>query len=100
MANNDGYAIFQPVGINIDYVHVDLSKKQVTATISYQQEVKMTIITDYSTGQMSKEGNLMEILAALPSKDEESYFKEIYDWSRTFIEHDISDPQKYFEEFE
>ncbi|WP_033541143.1 hypothetical protein [Planococcus sp. CAU13] len=100
MENNEGYTIFQPVGINIDYIHVDLSKKQVTATISYQHQVKMTVITDFITGQMHKEGDLIEILAALPSKDEESYFDEIYDWSKTFVENGINDPKKYFEQFE
>lgn len=100
MENNEGYTIFQPVGINIDYIHVDLSKKQVTATVSYQHEVKMTVISDFTTGQMLKEGNLTEILAVLPSKDEESYFVEIYDWSKMFVENGISDPQKYFEQLE
>ncbi|WP_033542737.1 hypothetical protein [Planococcus sp. CAU13] len=100
MKNNEGYTIFQPVGIKIEYTHVDLSKKQVTATISFQQEVKMTVITNFITGRMHKEGDLTEVLAALPDKDEESYFDEIYAWSKTFIDKGISDPQKYFDQFE
>ncbi|GKW46936.1 hypothetical protein NCCP2050_26280 [Planococcus sp. NCCP-2050] len=78
---------------------MDLLKKQVTATISYQYEVKMTVITDFITDQMYKEGDLSEILAVLPSENEESYFEQIYDWSKIFVENEITDPKKYFEQF-
>lgn len=99
LGNNEGYTIFQPVGINIDCIHVDLLKKQVTAIISYQHEVKMTVITDLTTNQVHREGDLNEILAVFPSKDEESYFDEVYDWSKTFVEKGINNPKKYFEQF-
>ncbi|ETP69939.1 hypothetical protein G159_04355 [Planococcus glaciei CHR43] len=100
MKNNEGSTIFQATGIKTDYTHVDLLKKRVTATISYQDEIKMTVITDFITGQMHKEGDLTEILTAWPGDDPQSYFDEIYEWSKTFIENDISDPQRYFEQFQ
>lgn len=100
LKSNEGYTIFQATGIKTDYTHVDLLKKQVTATISYQGKVKMTVITDFLTGQMHQEGDFTEILAAWPDDDPQSYFDEIYEWSKTFIENDISDPQIYFEQFE
>ncbi|MFC6041192.1 hypothetical protein ACFPYN_17395 [Paenisporosarcina macmurdoensis] len=94
-----GYADFQPIGIKITYTLVDLSKKQVISTISCDDEVKITIIIDLHLNQVYKNGSFDEILAVLPSRDEESYINEINDWAKIFIENKITDPKKYFEQF-
>lgn len=96
---SEGYTDFQPIGIIIDYTHVDLSKKQVTATISCNNDVKMTVITDLNMNKVYKEGSFDEILALSPSEEEGQYIEIISEWSKVFIENKITNPKKYFEQF-
>lgn len=83
----------------LEYTHVDLVKNQVTAIISYENEVKMTVIVDVGLNQIYKEGNIGEILSVLPSRDEDSYLEEIKGWSEIFIDKKVTNPKKYFEQF-
>ncbi|MGD7045095.1 hypothetical protein [Jeotgalibacillus proteolyticus] len=95
--NNEGYTYFMPTGIKIDYTNVDLSKKQVTAIISYYNEVQITLITDLTLNQVNKNGSFEKIFAVLPDRDEESYLEEVNAWAKIFIENKITNPKKYFD---
>ncbi|MFZ3590612.1 hypothetical protein ACOI1C_15515 [Bacillus sp. DJP31] len=99
MSNEQGYVDFKPTGIKIDYTHVDLSKKQVTAIISCDNEVQMTLITDLTLNQVNKNGSFEKVFAVLPDRDEESYLEEVNAWAKIFIDNKITDPKKYFDSF-
>lgn len=96
MDQNQGYTTFKPTGIKIKYTFVDLVEKQVTATISLNGEVQMTVVTDLDLQQVSKEGTLQKVLNILPDLDEESYIEQITSWSKIFIEKRIANPEEYF----
>lgn len=97
MDRNQGYTIFKPIGIKIKYEKVDLAKKQVTATISLNGDVQMTVVTDLDVDQVCKVGSLRRVLDLLPELDEDSYIEEITAWSKIFIEKKITNPEQYFE---
>lgn len=97
MDQNQGYTTFKPTGIKIKYRYVDLVKKQVTAIISLNGEVQMTVVTDLDIHQVNKEGSLRKVLDVLPDVDEESYIEQISAWSKIIIEKKITDPEQYFE---
>lgn len=97
MDRDQGYTIFKPTGIKIKYEKVDLAKKQVTAMISLNGDVEMTVVADLSVHKVSKEGSLRKVLDVLPDLDEESYVEQITAWSKIFIEKKITNPEQYFE---
>ncbi|GLC87192.1 hypothetical protein [Lysinibacillus piscis] len=94
-----GHSIYAPTGIKIKYTHVDLKQKLVTSVISINNEPKLTITINTDTGVINKIGHIDEIIKLSPDMDEESYMDEIKHWSETFIHHNISDPESYFEGF-
>ncbi|WP_227395939.1 hypothetical protein [Jeotgalibacillus aurantiacus] len=97
MENSTGFTIFQPVGIKIDYVNVDLKEQRVAANILCHDVVKMTFVIDLNLNQVYREGSMEEVYALLPDKDEESYVEEITRWAQIFIDNKVTDPKKYFE---
>lgn len=95
---NKGITIFKRTGILIKYPHVDLLKEQVTATISIEEDVKMTVIVDLKLNTISKDGCMDEILEIFPNDDEDFYIEQIRHWAEVFIDNQITDPQAYFDE--
>ena len=94
---NIGITIFKRTGILIKYPYVDLLKERVTATISIEEDVKMTVIVDLKLNTIAKEGCIDEILEILPDYDEDSYIEQIKHWAEVFIDNQITDPQAYFD---
>lgn len=93
--SNKGYTIFREIGVRIYYTEVDLVKQQVTATISYKNEVKVTVITDLILNQVVINGSFEEVIALAPGLDKEDYLVMFEDWSKIFIENEVTDPESY-----
>ncbi|WP_146551277.1 hypothetical protein [Rummeliibacillus sp. SL167] len=97
ISTEEDWSEFKRTGIIINYPHVDLIKKKVTATISIEEDVKMTVIVDLNLNVVSKNGNIDEILDILPDDDEEYYIEVIRYWAEMFINNNIADPKAYFD---
>lgn len=90
-----GYTIFRQVGVQINYTEVDLAKQQVTSTISYENEVKVTVITDLLANQVFITGSFEEVIALALGLEKEDYLMMFEDWARVFIENKVTDPEAY-----
>jgi hypothetical protein len=94
--SNVGITLFKPTGVLHDFPHVDLGKKQVIGTVSYKGKTYMTVILDLKADTVQVEGNVDE-LGDL-SLDRESYIEMFKHQAEFFIENNISDPKKYYDE--
>jgi hypothetical protein len=56
-----GYTLFKPIGVKNHFTRVDLTKKQVTGTVSYNKIIYMTVLVDLITDTVSVEGSVDEL---------------------------------------
>ncbi|MCA1054159.1 hypothetical protein LCM10_04105 [Rossellomorea aquimaris] len=99
MSKRKGNSVFSPTGIFIKYTHVDSITKKVTATISYENTVLVTIVVDLNVNHIHIEGDFQEVVSVLPVRVENSYVEEIKGWAEFFSKREITEPQRYFEQF-
>ncbi|PWA09268.1 hypothetical protein DCC39_13290 [Pueribacillus theae] len=95
--SNEGYTLFRPVGIKIEYPLVDLRNKQVTGTVSYNDKIYMTVIVDLNFESVEVEGSVEELKEI--SMNEESHIRMFKTEAKFFVENNISNPKEYFEQF-
>lgn len=94
---NVGYTLFRPTGVKHEYPVVDLQNKQVTGTVSYKDIVYMTVIVDLKKDTVEIEGSVEELKDI--SMDKESYIRMFKSQAEFFVENNISNPKKYYEQF-
>lgn len=94
--SNVGITLFKPTGVLHEFPHVDLEKKQVIGIVTYKGKTYMTVILDLNTDTVQVEGNVDE-LGAL-SLDRESYIEMFKNQANFFIENNILDPKKFYDE--
>ena len=92
---NVGYTLFKPTGVKHEYPVVDLQKKQVTGTVSYNDKIYMTVLVDLKTDKVYVEGSVKELEGISMEKD--SYIRMFKNQAESFIENNISNPKKYYE---
>jgi hypothetical protein len=93
---NVGITLFKPTGVHHEFPHVDLGKKQVIGTVSYKGKTYMTVILDLKANTVQVEGDVDE-LGDL-SLDRESYIEMFKHQANFFIENNISNPKKFYDE--
>jgi hypothetical protein len=94
--SNVGITLFKPTGVLHEFPHVDLEKKQVIGTVAYKGKTYMTVILDLNTDTLQVEGNVDEL--GTLSLDRESYIEMFKHQANFFIENNISDPKKFYDE--
>jgi hypothetical protein len=94
--SNVGYTIYKPTGVHHEYPHVDLVKQQVTCAVTYKGKTYMTVIVDLKTDTVQIQGDVDE-LGDL-SMDKDSYINMFKHEARFFIDNNISNPKKYYDE--
>ncbi|MFD1851286.1 hypothetical protein [Oceanobacillus bengalensis] len=72
-------------------------RKQVTGTISYNDIIQMTVLVDLKSGTVNVEGSVEELKEI--AMDEEFYIKTFKSQAEFFIENNISNPKKYYDQF-
>jgi hypothetical protein len=93
---NVGYTLFKPTGVKHNFPVVDLTKKQVTGTVSYNDTVYMTVLVDLSSDTVSVEGSVDELIEI--AMDKESYIEMFQSQAEFFVANNISNPKKYYDE--
>jgi lipoprotein NlpI len=93
---NVGYTLFKPTGVKHDFPVVDLKKKQVTGTVSYNDKIYMTVLVDVKLDKVSVEGSVEELKEI--AMDKESYIEMFRSQAEFFVKHNISNPTKYYDE--
>ncbi|WP_374054589.1 hypothetical protein [Rossellomorea sp. FM04394] len=93
---NVGYTIFKPTGVKHNFTKVDLTKKQVTGTVSYNKVIYMTVLVDLTMDTVSVEGSVYELKGL--AMDHESYIEMFKSQAAFFVSNNISDPKKYYDE--
>ncbi|SES18654.1 hypothetical protein SAMN04487944_12270 [Gracilibacillus ureilyticus] len=94
--SNVGYAIFKPTGVKHEFTLVDLEKKQVIGTVSYKNKTYMTVVVDVSSDTVQVEGSVDELGDLSMNRD--SYIDMFKQHAKFFIEENIANPKKYYEE--
>ena len=93
---NVGYTIFKPTGVRHEYPHVDLDKQQVTCIVLYKKETYMTVIVDLKNDTVQVQGDVDELGELSIGRD--PYVDMFKQQARFFIENNISNPKKNFDE--
>lgn len=94
---NVGYTLFKPVGLHHEFTHIDLMKQQVTGTISYKGKVYMTVIVNIKTDIVQVEGSIDDL--GHVNIDKNSYIEMFKHQAIFLIQHNISNPKQYYDEF-
>lgn len=94
--SNVGFTIFKPTGVLHEYPHVDLVKQQVTCIVLYKEETYMTVIVDLKNDTVQVQGDVDELGDLTISR--ESYIDMFKGQSKFFIDNNISNPKKYYDE--
>jgi lipoprotein NlpI len=93
---NVGYTLFKPTGVKHDFPVVDLKKKQVTGTVSYNDKIYMTVLVDLKLDKVSVEGSVEELKEI--AMDKECYIDMFWSQAEFFVKNNISNPTKYYDE--
>jgi hypothetical protein len=93
---NVGYTLFKPTGVKNHFTKVDLTKKQVTGTVSYNKIIYMTVLVDLTTDTVSVKGSVDELKGL--AMDHEPYIEMFKSQAAFFMSINISDPKKYYDE--
>jgi hypothetical protein len=93
---NVGYTIFKPTGERHEYPHVDLVKQQVTCIVLYREETYMTVIVDLKHDNIQVQGDVDKLGDLSMGRD--AYIDMFKQQARFFINKNISNPKKYYEE--
>jgi hypothetical protein len=91
-----GYTLYKPTGVQHEYPYVDLVKMQVTCCVIYKEKTYMTVMVDVKSDNLEVQGDVKE-LGDL-SMDRNSYLDMFKHQARFFINNNISDPKKYYDE--
>ncbi len=94
--SNVGYTIFKPTGFRHKFPLVDLERKQVIGTVSYKGQTYMTVVVDVKYDTFQIEGSVDE-LGDL-SMDKDPYVDMFKHQAKYFIENNIDNPTKHYEE--
>ncbi|WP_191567425.1 hypothetical protein [Metabacillus idriensis] len=94
--SNVGYTIFKPTGIRHEYLRVDLVKQQVTCIVLYKEETYMTVIVDLKNDTVQVQGDVDDLGDLTISRD--SYIDMFKGQAKFFIDNNISNPKKYYDE--
>ena len=94
--SNVGYTIFKPTGVRHEYPHVDLVKQQVTCIVLYKEETYMTVIVDLKNDTVQVQGDV-DVLGDLTISGD-SYIDMFKGQAKFFIDNNISNPKKYYDE--
>jgi lipoprotein NlpI len=95
--SNVGYTLFKSTGVNHNFPVVDLAKKRVTGTVSYNDKIYMTVLVDLNLDTVSVEGSVDELKEI--AMDKESYIEMFKSQAEFFVANNISNPKKYYDEF-
>lgn len=95
--SNVGYTLFRPTGVKHEYPVVNLQNKQVTGTVLYKDKVYMTVIIDLKKDTVDIKGSVEELKDI--SMDKESYIRMFKSQAEFFVDNNISNPKKYYEQF-
>lgn len=93
---NVGYTIFKPTGVRHEYSYVDLVKQQVTCIVLYKEETYMTVNVDLKNDIVQVQGDV-DKLGDL-TIDRDSYIDMFKGQAKFFIDNNISNPKKYYDE--
>ncbi|RDW15147.1 hypothetical protein [Oceanobacillus chungangensis] len=91
-----GYTIFKPTGVRHEYPHVDLFKQHVNCIVLYKDKTYMTVIVDLKNNTVQVTGDVDELGDLTISGD--SYIDMFKGHAKFFINNNISDPKKYYDE--
>jgi hypothetical protein len=94
--SNLGYTLYKPTGVCHAFPHVDLIKQQATCIVSYKGKTYLRVIVDIKNGTVQIQVSV-EDLGDL-SMDRDSYIDMFKHLAKFFIENNISNPKKYFEQ--
>lgn len=94
--SNVGHTIFKPTGVCHKYPLIDLVKQQVTCVVVYKENTYMTVIVDVKDDIVSIQGKVDELGDLAMSKDD--YIDMFKHQAKLFIDNNVSDPDKYFDE--
>jgi hypothetical protein len=91
-----GYTVFKSTGVKDRITKVDLTKKQVTGVVLYNDIIYMTVLVCLLTDTVSVEGSIDELEGL--AMDYESYIDMFKSHAAFFVVNQISDPEKYYDE--
>ncbi|WP_255249769.1 hypothetical protein [Bacillus sp. FJAT-45066] len=95
---NVGYTMFVPTGVRHEFPLVDLKEQKVVGTVIYKDKIYMKVIVNLKEDSVTVEDNVDELSNL--SMDRESYINLFKSQAKFFVENNISDPEKYYEELE
>ncbi|PFG05187.1 hypothetical protein [Bacillus sp. es.034] len=91
-----GYTVFKSTGVKDRITKVDLTKKQVTGVVLYNEIIYMTVLVDLLTDTVSVEGSIDELDGL--AMDYDSYIEMFKSQAAFFVANQISNPKKYYDE--
>jgi 2,3-bisphosphoglycerate-dependent phosphoglycerate mutase len=95
---NTGYTIYKSLGIKIDYPYVNLEKKRVTGTVSFNKKLYLTVTVDLLTNTAELEGDIDDLARLTVDEITENDYIEMIKSNAVFlIENKISKPKEYFD---
>lgn len=98
--SNTGYTIYKSLGIKLDYPYVNLDKKKVTGTVSFNNKLYLTITVDLLSDTAELFGDLNDLAHFTASENTETDYIEMIKSNAVFlIENKISNPKEYYERF-
>ncbi|MGE7837147.1 hypothetical protein [Viridibacillus arvi] len=63
-----GYTIYKSTGININYPHINLKKKQVIGIVQYKNKIYMTVLVDVQSNTYKVKGSVENFLLLTKDK--------------------------------
>ncbi|MGG0666367.1 hypothetical protein ABE042_19890 [Viridibacillus arvi] len=98
-----GYTIYKSTGININYPHINLKKKQVIETVQYKNRIYMTVLVDVQSNTYKVKGSVENLLPltkykAYEQMTDSEYIDHIKYNAQFFVQNNISDFNKYHQE--
>ncbi|KAB2331553.1 hypothetical protein F7731_18385 [Cytobacillus depressus] len=91
-----GYTLFKPTGVRHEFPFVDLVKQQVIGTVLYKEKIYMTVVIDLKADTIQVQGDIAELRDLTISRD--SYIDMFKGQAKFFIDNNISNPKKYYDE--
>lgn len=98
IANSSGYTIFKQSEIQTNFQKVDLERKRMIGTITFHDQVLLTIEVDLLKDHFKVDGDTKQLAQIMSERGLDMNYMEMFkEMTRFFVENQITEPQKYYE---
>ncbi|MEH7356247.1 hypothetical protein V7150_22285 [Neobacillus drentensis] len=90
-----GFTVYKSSRLILEYPFVDLEKKEVTGTVSFKNNICMTVIVNLQSNSVKVVGSIENTCKGQKDID---YIDMIKKQAEFFVANKISNPKKYYEQ--